>query len=813
MHKIEGPKLLYVLGGRGLMEGTMEYLARIALVEKVLMPRVLDTCTLEARAAGSTLFRSTTPLSKTLEVLMRMMCGDFLHAALGPTIRRTIVERVEPKLFLNTGDPENPPLNYRILTEINLLLDLCWTNMYTNRGLFPNFIRHILGHLFATVREFHDDGDDLLRYKAVSSFVFLRLIGPALMTPHLFGLTQGFVPTAQQRTLTLIAKVLHTLAFFSDRDLARHPDLALFRGFIQRNNAAMLDFLTSIATPVGEIEDLFPQPTRLDDFLEERKTVLTEWEAEAMPHMTFAGCIDLGADWAVMLEIWMENLAKPGLKLHVVGCRVDDIQEMLDKYAGYVERIHALAFPEGRETRSACGGGRVSRASRIDSASSRSLRSLGSMSVKSDESLPMLPRKWLGFMPEEEKRTSHGLSITPPMSNSVSPSSSRPPSTHTRSISRSATPDLSVSRTPSPFPERPEEEEEERIKVTLRPASTIMERAPSPASESRVGVERSLEPPSNIVLTSPHETTILLSGSPTPPVPPKLFPPPVPNKAKPAPNDDSTDDGEPPSKPRSPTRPIPPLPMPDMLELFDPPESPGIPIPLPEDVAGPNVVSPTTPRGFVNNRNSQISQISRHTADSRDYDDESYDYHEARVYQQERGYDRYERRYDERRGFERERDRYDGRYDRFNDRYDGGYDDDQRGYDERRGYYEARPYYDEPDSPRTRSGVTSGGEGGLPSPVLSNHPLSPTMSPPSPHSPRSPTSRRPLSPMSPSSTHAPLSPHLPDTPHPGRRKRRPTLPSMPRGPYDEAPPLPPMPMLPGHPMQPVMGGPVPPRRR
>lgn len=589
MHKVEGPKLLYVLGGRGLMEGTMEYLARIALVEKVLMPRVLDTCTLEAKAAGSTLFRSTTPLSKTLEVLMRMMCGEFLQAALGPTIKRTVEEKIEPKLFCNYGDPERPPLNYRILKDVTGLVEQCWANMYAHRGLFPNFIRHILGHLFVTVREFHDDGDDLLRYKAVSSFVFLRLIGPALMSPHLFGLSECLVPSAQQRTLTLIAKILHTLAFFSDRDLARHPDLALFRGFIRRNNHAMLDFLTSIATPVGEIEDLFPEPTRLDDYLDERRGVLTEWEAEALPHMTFAGCIDLPADWAVMLEIWAENLAKPGLKLNVVGCRVDDIQDMLDKYQGYVARIHALAFPEGR---SQGGNGRASRASRVGSSSSRSLRSLTSMSAKSEDSLPMLPRKWLGYTPEDEKRASRGLSITPPQSVSVSPSSSRPTSTHTRSVSRSNSPE--PSRAPSPVLE-----EEERIKVTLRPASTLIDRAPSPAAE-RVGVERSLEPPSNIVLTSPHETTILLSGSPSPPVPPKLFPPPVPLKAKLAQRTSSLPDRPAererptlPEKPKSPTRPIPPLPDYEA----DTPDSPRVPIPIPEDVDGPNVVSPTAP-GF-----------------------------------------------------------------------------------------------------------------------------------------------------------------------------------------------------------------------
>lgn len=48
-HSNAGSQFLHVMAGRGLMEGTMDHLCRIALCEGVLMPRVLDTCRLEAR--------------------------------------------------------------------------------------------------------------------------------------------------------------------------------------------------------------------------------------------------------------------------------------------------------------------------------------------------------------------------------------------------------------------------------------------------------------------------------------------------------------------------------------------------------------------------------------------------------------------------------------------------------------------------------------------------------------------------------------------------------------------------------------------
>lgn len=178
---------------------------------------------------------------------MRMMCADFLEASLGPTIRRVINERIEPRLYHTNYSGDEPALNFRVLGVMTELIQTCWANMYDNRHLFPNFIRHILAHLFRMVKQFHDDGDDLLRFKAVSSFVFLRLIGPALMSPHLFGLADSLLDPPQQRTLTLIAKVLHTLAFFSDKDLVRHSDLSLFKVFIQANGDVMIDYLVSLA--------------------------------------------------------------------------------------------------------------------------------------------------------------------------------------------------------------------------------------------------------------------------------------------------------------------------------------------------------------------------------------------------------------------------------------------------------------------------------------------------------------------------------------------------------------------------------------
>ncbi|TXT15617.1 hypothetical protein VHUM_00120 [Vanrija humicola] len=347
-HSNAGSQFLHVMAGRGLMEGTMEHLCRIALCEGVLMPRVLDTCRLEARTPGNTLFRSNTPLSKTLEVLMRMMCEEFLDVSIGPTIRRVVNERIVTSSFVSgpTGDSSSNRQSARGLSD---LVESCWKDMYGGCRLTSSFIRHVLAYIFRTVKEFHDYNNDLLRYKAVSSFVFLRLIGPALMSPHLFGLADGLLPVELQRTLTLVAKVLHALAFFSDNMNSRHPDLAVFKPFIRRNADAMIDYLTSLVTEVGEWPPPQTAPSEIESFVAQRKLHLDEFEAEAIPFVTEAGPVDMGAEWAMCAELWYERRQQPGTGLTSPNLGTENIDNLIAQYDDFLDRIHDLATPSSYE--------------------------------------------------------------------------------------------------------------------------------------------------------------------------------------------------------------------------------------------------------------------------------------------------------------------------------------------------------------------------------------------------------------------------------------------------------------------------------
>lgn len=66
-----------------------------------------------------------------MEMILRMMCSEFLEASLGPTIQKVLKDGIEPRLFYNYGsDVKNPPVNFRALGPMMELIEMTWTNMY-----------------------------------------------------------------------------------------------------------------------------------------------------------------------------------------------------------------------------------------------------------------------------------------------------------------------------------------------------------------------------------------------------------------------------------------------------------------------------------------------------------------------------------------------------------------------------------------------------------------------------------------------------------------------------------------------------------
>jgi len=87
-------------------------------------------------------------------------------------------------------------------------------------------------------------------WQSVSAFCFLRFIVPAILHPHLFGLCPGLPSPPVQRTLTLIAKVMQSLANLNTA-LQKEEFMQGIKGFMSNSIPAMMDYIIEVSTPLS----------------------------------------------------------------------------------------------------------------------------------------------------------------------------------------------------------------------------------------------------------------------------------------------------------------------------------------------------------------------------------------------------------------------------------------------------------------------------------------------------------------------------------------------------------------------------------
>ncbi|ORY35484.1 Rho GTPase activation protein [Naematelia encephala] len=354
-----GSEILYELAERGQLEEIMELYTRISIAEGSLLPQLEKMCRQDAGTNWSMLFRANSPLSKTVESSMRFCCGGFLHASLGRTVKHCFEETIE--LYSKTDSGSLLDLYPESIRAMSSLARDCWRDIYAAREAFPNLLRQAFSCMIQNVKELHPERESRdIMYKAVSSFVFLRLIGPALIQPQLFGLSEGLPQSSVQKTLKTMAKILHVLSTLTDKELSQESDLSVFAEFMQEARAQMLDFLASCADPFEEdpISATYSRPMGL--FLRDRANILPKATADLVPVPTAAGPLDVAADTAMLLEtLWErrnrpERIVSPGnagsLDL-ALQQRLQALDELLHAvHLETVEVLHSASAPEQVQT-------------------------------------------------------------------------------------------------------------------------------------------------------------------------------------------------------------------------------------------------------------------------------------------------------------------------------------------------------------------------------------------------------------------------------------------------------------------------------
>ena len=135
---------------------------------------------------------------QTIELFMTWYGKPFLESSIGSVIRRICIERVAIEVDPSKTSKPTQDLDKNVDTLVNWCQEM-WDSIYRVRSECPPEMRRLFEHLRKLVEKrcratktLSDDGSQRdLPWQAVSAFIFLRFIVPAILHPHLFGLVPG----------------------------------------------------------------------------------------------------------------------------------------------------------------------------------------------------------------------------------------------------------------------------------------------------------------------------------------------------------------------------------------------------------------------------------------------------------------------------------------------------------------------------------------------------------------------------------------------------------------------------------------------
>ncbi|EJD03956.1 GTPase activating protein [Fomitiporia mediterranea MF3/22] len=306
--------LLHDLEQELKLDHIAEHVLAIAVVRNVLMRDLFELSEREVDGTSSTqntLFRGNSVLTKTIELAMNWYGKPFLEASVGPVVRRLVSEKVviEVDPVRSGRGPKDQEKN------VDLLVYWCkevWNHIYSVRDECPQELRQLFQHIRQLVEKRFESGNRDLRWQSVSAFIFLRFIVPSVLHPHLFGLCHGMPPAPVQRSLTLIAKVMQSLANLNPT-VQKEEFMRGLKDFMQASLPAMIDYIKEVSTPSSErFQSRLPSHVDKHDricvmnALHERKPDMPTLHREALlflPHL-----LDIPRHLAVLTSAVVRNM-------------------------------------------------------------------------------------------------------------------------------------------------------------------------------------------------------------------------------------------------------------------------------------------------------------------------------------------------------------------------------------------------------------------------------------------------------------------------------------------------------------------------
>ncbi|KAG6001837.1 hypothetical protein E4U21_003765 [Claviceps maximensis] len=248
------------------------------------------------------LFRGNSLLTQSLEFHMRRLGVEYLEEVLQDKINE--INELNPDCEVDTTrlpHAGSADIDQRWNRLIHYTTDI-WRCIAESAHSLPGELRHILKYIRAVAEDRYGDFLRTVAYTAVSGFLFLRFICPAILSPKLFGLLRDHPRPRAQRTLTLIAKALQkmsNMSTFGKREEWMEPmnrflaaQRPVFRDYIDRvcgipaERGSLKSAPAAYSTPITMLGRL--GPTAREGFL-------------SLPYL-----IDQARSFASLVRLWVD---------------------------------------------------------------------------------------------------------------------------------------------------------------------------------------------------------------------------------------------------------------------------------------------------------------------------------------------------------------------------------------------------------------------------------------------------------------------------------------------------------------------------
>ena len=196
----------------------------------------------EKTLSASVLFRGNTLLTKTIDHLQKIVLRPYLFSVIQPWMTAICQAKVDMELDPLKMDKQDNVIDHRVhlLSRTHQLLGIVFQSASKIPPLLRVAFATIRAHVFSKFG--NEDGAECT---SVSSFFFLRMICPCLVSPMTFGLISRPPAKQVERGLTLIAKVIQNLANlvgFGEKEAFMSP----LNPFLVENFGRMKSFLLSL---------------------------------------------------------------------------------------------------------------------------------------------------------------------------------------------------------------------------------------------------------------------------------------------------------------------------------------------------------------------------------------------------------------------------------------------------------------------------------------------------------------------------------------------------------------------------------------